>query len=140
MSDIRRTSATLNSIEGKLLSAKYNLPGTITFVDFDADNKGTYKFGTAEGGMQTSNVVKKFSELPRIKACSRFRGGALVLQFNAEGVRTGSEEALLQFHASTNEADLDLPGFCPDTSGPPVNPAFLSLPDATRLSYVPLLE
>jgi hypothetical protein len=109
VSYIRRTSATQNSVNGALLSDKYALPGTITFVGINANQEGTYKFGTAEAGGQTSDVVRNFSELPHIKACSKFAGGALVLQFNAEG----RADSLLRFKASTNEDDLSLPGFCP---------------------------
>ncbi len=131
VSSVRRTSATQNSIDGVLLSAKYSrFPGTITFVGTNAEKKSMYKFGTAEAGQQLSPVVH--TALPYIKACSKLAGGALVLQFNAEG-RTDS---LIDFRASTLESDMTAPGFCFDLTG--VNPAF---PFPSPMPhYVSLLE
>jgi hypothetical protein len=77
---------------------------------------GKYQFGRAEGGMQLSPVVHEATPanpLPIIKACSQFKGGALVLQFNAEGY-TGS---LIDFFVSTNPADVQPgQGLCPGLS------------------------
>jgi hypothetical protein len=94
-----------------LLSSKYaEFPGTITWVGFNTENKGMYKFGTAESGGLLSDTIHTFP-ITHVKACSTFAGGALVLQFNAEGAQY--EGSLLQFHASTNPADMTNPAFCP---------------------------
>jgi hypothetical protein len=94
-------------------SADLNPPGTIVWKGFNANMEAQYQFGRAEGGMQLSpeiHTVTLNNPLPIIKACSQFAGGALVLQFNGDGM-TGS---LIDFFVSTNPQEVQPNnGMCP---------------------------
>ncbi len=87
-----------------------NYPGSIVWFDHQ------YKLGKKQGGLQPADDLYDIKQLPIVKACSAYAGGALFLTYNAEDY-TGSK---LHFWASpTLEGLYDKGGNCPPRPTPP---------------------
>ncbi len=99
-------------VEGKLLSDKYaELPGSIVWWN------NQYKLGKKQSGASPLDTTYALQNLPVVKACSHYAGGALFLTYNAEGMNNSH----LQFWASpTLEGLQGKGGNCPPV---PTTPA-----------------
>ena len=108
-----RTAADITTVEGKLLSDVYPdvYPGSIVWW------QNNYKLGKEQGGLEPANPTYTLQQLPIIKACSHYAGGAMFLTYNAEG----KTDTHLQFWASQHLDDLQgKGGNCPPVPTPTI--------------------
>jgi hypothetical protein len=111
----------MSLVEGQLLSDVYsNYPGSIV------PHEGGYQLGKKQGGLSPANTHYNLLDIPVVKACSHYAGGALFLTYNAEGKTASS----LKFYvAPTMEGLYDKGGNCPRSPTTPapveVRPALL---------------
>jgi hypothetical protein len=112
----------MSLVEGQLLSdVNANYPGSIV------PHEGGYQLGKKQGGLSPVDKHYNLADIPVVKACSHYAGGALFLTYNAEG----KTESSLKFYASpTLEGLEDKGGNCPHaaTTPTPVNVRPMLLP------------
>jgi hypothetical protein len=108
---VRRTSESQVTVEGKLLSeVDSSYPGSIVWWD------NQYKFGKKQGGLNPNDTMYDLVDIPVVKACSKFAGGALFLAISAGDESKGAH---IKFWAAPKYEDLyDKGGACPPRPTP----------------------